>query len=165
MMSMWMIWLHLMGIVISLGAGLLLVIGIYPACRRIEDEDVRFRTLAGILKYFHPLYLFGICLTFMTGAIGLTTLKIGLGETYYQQIGGILIQKFGLTMLIFLVASMQCFGQGLKVTRMANGIIPADSATKEKYLKKIYRATLINVILIAITLYIGLKLPQAVQAL
>lgn len=158
-MSQFMIWLHLMGIVISLGAGLLLVLGIYPAAKKLGDDEARFQMLAGILKYFHPLYLFGICLTFMTGAIGLTSLKIGLGGTYYEQVGGVLMQKFGMTMLIFLIASMQCFGQGLKVTRMANGVIPADLPTKQRYLRKIHRATSINIVLIAITLYIGLQLP------
>ena len=163
-MSYFMIWLHVMGIVISLGAALLLVLAVYPAANKITDEEQRFQMLAGVLKYFHPLYLFGICLVFMTGAIGLTDLKIDLGLSYYDQVGNILIKKFALTMLIFLVASMQCFGQGLKVTRMANGVIEADLATKQRYLKKIYRATLINIILIAITLYIGLQLPAAIAS-
>ena len=161
-MPLYMVWLHLMGIVISLGAALLLVLAVYPAAAKIADEEQRFQMLAAILKYFHPLYLFGICLVFMTGAIGLTDLKIGLGDQYYDQLSIVLIKKFALTMLIFLVASMQCFGQGLKVTRMANGIIEADMATKQRYTKKIYRATVINIILIAITIYVGLQLPLAI---
>ncbi len=161
-MSDFLVWLHLMGIVISLGAALLLVIGVYPAAQKIEDPEARFQMLAGVLKYFHPLYLFGICLVFMTGAFGLTDLKIDLGAGYYDAVGNILIKKFGLTMLIFLIASMQCFGQGLKITRMANGVIEADEATKQRYIKKVHRATIMNIILIAITIYVGLKLPDAI---
>ncbi len=158
------LWLHLMGIVLSLGASVLLIVGIYPAAQKIEDAEQRFQMLASILKYFHPLYLFGICLVFMSGAIGLTDLKIGLGTGYYEKISGPLMIKFGFTMMIFLIASMQCFGQGLKVTRMANGIIEADRATKDKYINKIKRATMINIVLIAITIYYGLQLGHAVAA-
>ncbi len=163
-MSSWLLWLHLSGIIISLGSAVLIVGAVYPGTTWIEDKSQRFMMIAGILKYFHPLFLFGICLIFMTGAIGLTDLKIDLGTAYYTKIGSVLLQKFGLTMLIFLFGSMQCVGTGLRVARMANGVIESDEPTKTRYLMKIYRTTIINIILLAVTLYIGLKLPGAIAA-
>jgi hypothetical protein len=63
-----------------------------------------------------------------------------------------------MTTVIFMVASMQCFGQGLKLQRMANGVIPGDLATQERYAKKIRRSTLMNIVFLSVTLYLGLKL-------
>ena len=153
-----LIWLHLFGIVISLGGGLFFVLVLYPSLKSISDRGQRMKTLAESLRYFHPLYLFGICLIFMSGAIRLTGLKIGFGELYYSAFGKILLWKFGMTTLIFMVASMQCFGMGLKLGRMSNGVIPGDLALQEKYAKKIRKATIYNIFFLTVTLYIGLKL-------
>lgn len=116
------------------------------------------KVLSEALKYFHPLFLFGICLTFVTGAIRLTDLKIGFGALYYSTFGKILLLKFGMTLLVFLAAGMQCFGMGLKLGRMANGVIPGDLAVQERYARKIRRVMTVNLVFLAITLYIGIKL-------
>lgn len=153
-----LVWLHLLGIVISLGSGLFFILVFYPSLKSLPDPAQRMKTLAEALKYFHPLFLFGICLVFVSGAIRLTDLKIGFGTLYYSTFGRILLWKFGMTLLIFLAAGMQCFGMGLKLGRMANGVIPGDLALQEKYARKIKRVMTVNLIFLAVTLYIGLKL-------
>ncbi len=158
MIPLWLKWLHIAGLVLSLGSGLTFLVIMRPAAATIEDRKERLKITAKLIQYFHPLYLLGICTLFMSGAWGLTQLKIGLGNNYFQTVSGILYWKFGLTTVIFLIASMQCFGQGLKLTRMVNGIIPGDLDRQEYYVKKISRATFMNVILLAVTLYFGLKM-------
>jgi uncharacterized membrane protein len=153
-----LVWLHIMGVVISLGGGLFFVLVFLPTLKSLPDPHQRMKVMAESLKYFHPLFLFGICLTFMTGAMRLTDLKIGFGAFYYSSVGKILIWKFSMTMLIFLLASMQCFGMGLKLGRMANGVIPGDLATQERYARKIKKVLTWNLVFLAITLYIGLKM-------
>lgn len=155
-------YLHLLGIAISLGSGLYFVLVFYPSLKVIEDRGLRMRTLASALRFFHPLFLFGICLVFMSGAIRLTDLKISFGSLYYTTFGKILLWKFGMTLLIFLLAGMQCFGMGLKLGRMANGVIPGDLALQEKYARKIRRVMTVNLVFLAVTLYIGLKLVPIV---
>ena len=151
-------WLHLLGIVISLGSGLYFILVFYPSLKVLPDPALRMKSLAESLKYFHPLFLFGICLTFVSGAIRLTDMKIGFGGLYYSSFGKILLWKFGMTLLIFLAAGMQCFGMGLKLGRMANGVIPGTLALQEKCARKIRKVMITNLVFLAVTLYIGLKL-------
>src|SRR3989338_722274 len=143
-MNFFISWLHLLGIAISLGSGLFFILVFYPSLKSLPDPAQRMKTLAEALKYFHPLFLFGICLTFVTGAIRLTDLKIGFGALYYSTFGKILLLKFGMTLLVFLAAGMQCFGMGLNLGRMANGVIPGDLAFQEKYARKIKRVMTVN---------------------
>ncbi len=150
--------LHLFGLVLSLGGGTVFVFVLYPSLKFLAEPADRMKLLGNSLRYFHPIFLFGICLTFMTGAMHLTQLKIGLGSSYYEKLGGILLWKFGMTLLIFLVAGMQCFGMGLKLQRMANGVIAGDLVRQEYYAKKIWRAQLVNLVLLAVTLWLGLKM-------
>ncbi|MBI2066568.1 MAG: hypothetical protein HYW02_02620 [Deltaproteobacteria bacterium] len=156
-------YLHLAGLVISLGGGLFFVIGLYPSLRTFDDPSIRMRLLASSLRIFHPLFLFGLCLTFMTGALHLTDFKIALGSDYLPKIGSILLWKFGMTLLIFLIAGMQCFGMGLKFQRMVNGVVPGDLATQERYAKKIWRAQFANLIFLAITLWLGLMMSAIIH--
>ncbi|GEM_PF-2464927 len=151
-------WFHLMGIVLSLGGAILFAFGVFPALQLIEDKSQRMRILAGVIKYFHPLFLLGICTTFMTGAMRLTDLKIGFGSAYYASLGKILMIKFGLTTLIFLIGAGQCFGMGLKLTRMSNGVIEGTMERQEKLAGLIRKMTIYNVVLISVTIYFGLKL-------
>jgi len=159
---MMMTLLHLFGIIVSLGGGLCFLLVFYPALKALDDPAHRMKVLGNALRFYHPLFLFGICLTFMTGAIHLTDLKISLGSLYYDKIGRILIWKFAVTLLIFLIAGMQCFGQGLKLGRMAYGVIPGDLATQERYARKIWRSQAINLVLLAIALWLGYALTKAV---
>ncbi len=151
-------WLHLMGVVLSLGGAVLFAFGVTPALQLIEDRAQRMKVFAKVIQFFHPIFLFGICLTFMTGAIRLTDLKIGFGTQYYQSLGTLLMTKFALTTLIFLIGSGQCFGMGLKVTRMANGVMEGPIEKQEKLAGLIRKMTIYNVILMAVTIYIGLKI-------
>lgn len=157
-MSLLLMWLHLLGIVISLGSGLFFVLVFYPSLKVLPDPALRMKTLAEALRYFHPLFLFGICLTFVSGAVRLTDLKIGFGGLYYSTFGKILLWKFGMTLLIFLAAGMQCFGMGLKLGRMANGVIPGDLPLQEKQARKIRKVMITNLVFLAATIYIGLKI-------
>lgn len=157
-MNLLLSWLHILGIVISLGSGLFFVLIFYRSLKVLPDPSQRMKVLAESLRFFHPLFLFGICLTFVTGAIRLTDLKIGFGDLYYSTFGRILLWKFGMTLLIFMTAGMQCFGMGLKLGRMATGVIPGDLALQERYAKKIRRVMTFNLVFLAATLYMGLKL-------
>jgi uncharacterized membrane protein len=151
-------WLHLTGAAVSLGSGLFLVFVLFPALKSIADPAQRMKTLAAAIQYFHPLFLLGICVTFMSGAMRLTDLKIGFGELYYSSLGHTLLWKFGLTTVIFLIAGGQCFGMGLKLQRMANGVIEADPVRQERLSKAIKKMATYNIVLIAVTIYFGLKL-------
>jgi uncharacterized membrane protein len=151
-------WLHVTGVAVSLGSGLFLVFVFYPSLKSIGDPAQRMKTLAAAIQYFHPIFLLGICVVFMSGAIRLTDLKIGFGEIYYSSVGHVLLWKFGLTLLIFLIAGGQCFGMGLKLQRMANGVIEGTLERQEKLAKAIKKMAAWNLILLAVTIYFGLKL-------
>ncbi len=83
--------LHLFGVVLSLGGGIAFVFVLYPSLKSLEDPVQRMKLLGNSLRYFHPLFLFGICLTFMTGAFHLTALKLRFGPAYYDRLSQILL--------------------------------------------------------------------------
>ncbi|HEX5038409.1 MAG TPA: hypothetical protein VFX30_14735 [bacterium] len=151
-------WLHVTGVAVSLGTGLFLVFVFFPALKIIEDRQQRMKLLAAAIQYFHPIFLLGICTVFMTGAIRLTDLKIDFGQLYYSSLGHVLLWKFGLTTLIFLIAGGQCFGMGLKLQRMANGVIEGTIERQERLANAIKKMATYNLIALAVTIYFGLKL-------
>lgn len=150
-------WLHVAGAALSLGTSVFFVFVLYPS---LKDADPKHRTkaIADTLKYYHPLFLLGICVVFMTGAMRLTDLKIGYGQLYYSAFGHTLLWKFGLTLFIFLIAGGQCFGMGLKLQRMANGVMEGSIERQEKLARAIKKMALYNIVLIAVTIYFGLRL-------
>lgn len=151
-------WLHVTGVAVSLGTGLFLVFVFFPSLKVIEDRQQRMKVLAAAIQYFHPIFLLGICTVFMTGAIRLTDLKIDFGQLYYSSLGHVLLWKFGLTTLIFLIAGGQCFGMGLKLQRMANGVIEGTIERQERLANAIKKMATYNLITLAVTIYFGLKL-------
>jgi uncharacterized membrane protein len=151
-------WLHVTGVAVSLGSGLFLVFVFFPSLKTIPDRAQRMKTLAAAIQYFHPIFLLGICTVFMTGAMRLTDLKIDFGQLYYSALGHVLMWKFGLTTLIFLIAGGQCFGMGLKLQRMANGVIEGTLERQEKLASAIKKMATWNVIALAVTIHFGLKL-------
>jgi len=157
-MSHVLAWLHVTGVAVSLGTGLFLVFVFFPALKIIEDRQQRMKVLATAIQYFHPIFLLGICTVFMTGAIRLTDLKIDFGQLYYSSLGHVLLWKFGLTTLIFLIAGGQCFGMGLKLQRMANGVIEGTIERQERLANAIKKMATYNLIALAVTIYFGLKL-------
>lgn len=155
--------LHILGWVVSFGAGFYVAFILYPSLRVIEDSSLRMKVLAASLKRFHPFYLLGICVSFMTGAFMLTRLKISLGGEYFDRMLGPLGWKFLMVLLVFNLAAMQCFGQGLKLYRMAFGVIPGDLPTMERYARKIHRTQIINLVFILITVYFGYRLHDVIH--
>jgi len=157
-MTHWITWLHLMGVALSFGCSVFFVFVLYPSLKSQTDPKLRLKAIADTLQYYHPLFLLGICVTFMSGAIRLTDLKIGFGELYYGSFGNVLIWKFAFTTLIFLIAGGQCFGMGLKLQRMANGVIEGTIERQERLANAIKKMATYNIVLIAVTVYFGLKL-------
>jgi len=151
-------WLHVTGVAVSLGSSLFLVYVMFPSLKSIDDRAQRMKTLAAAIQYFHPIFLLGICTVFMSGAMRLTDLKIGFGQLYYSSVGHVLLWKFGLTTLIFLIAGGQCFGMGLKLQRMANGVIAGTLERQERLANTIKKMAAFNLIVLAVTIYFGLKL-------
>jgi len=157
-MTHWLTWLHLMGVAISLGSSVFFVFALFPSLKNQTDPQAKMKAVANTLQYYHPIFLLGICVVFMTGAMRLTDLKIDFGQFYYSALGHALMWKFGFTLLIFLIAGGQCFGMGLKLQRMANGVIEGTIERQERLANTIKKMATYNIVLIAATIYFGLKL-------
>lgn len=159
----WLTWLHLLGVAVSLGSSVFFVFVLFPSLKAQADPQQRLKTIAATLQYYHPIFLLGICVVFMTGAIRLTDLKIDFGQMYYSALGQTLMWKFGFTLLIFLIAGGQCFGMGLKLQRMANGVIEGSLERQERLANAIKKMAFYNIVLIAVTIYFGLKLVPIIH--
>ena len=156
-MTSWLTWLHLVGVAVSLGSNIFFVFVLFPSLKTQADPQQRLKAIAATLQYYHPIFLLGICVTFMTGAIRLTDLKIDFGQVYYSSLGHALMWKFGFTMLVFLIAGGQCFGMGLKLQRMANGVIEGTIERQERLATAIKKMATYNIVLITAAIYFGLK--------
>ncbi len=157
-------WLHILGIGLSFGTGLFFVWVFLPSLKVLPEPADRMRVIGEGLRYFHPLFLLGLCITFMSGAMRLMDWKDFFFSKYPPEVITILWWKFGVTMLIFLIAGGQCIGMGLKLGRMAHGVIPGDIATQERLLKRIKSMLWSNLILITVGVYLGLKLVPLIYS-
>jgi uncharacterized membrane protein len=158
------LWLHLMGPALSFGSGAFFIFVFYPAFKSLEDSQARMKVFVQGIKYFHPIYLLGFCVALLSGASQITDLKINLGSNYFDVIAQPLLWKFGLTLLMFMIGGIQSFGFGLPLTKMVNGLIEGSDEQKDSYVNKIWWATLINLILIGVTVFIGLKLSSLLNS-
>lgn len=161
-MTHWLTWIHVLGAAVSLGSSVFFVFVLFPSLKTQTDPQQKMKAVAATLQYYHPIFLLGICITFMTGAMRLTDLKIDFGQMYYSSVGHALLWKFGFTMLIFLIAGGQCFGMGLKLQRMANGVIEGSIERQERLANAIKKMAAYNIVLLAVTIYFGLKLAPII---
>ena len=138
--------LHLIALCVALGGALLFNFVLYPSLKFIGEKKERHRFLAQFIRYYHPFFLGGLSILLLSGAFRVTDLKISLGVGYFSVMGKLLMIKLGMMLLIFNLACMQTMGTGLKFGRMAMGVIPGDEATVDRYARKIWRVSLVNIV-------------------
>jgi len=151
-------WLHLVALVVLLGA----IVGFWliflPSLSTLRNHEERSRFLALGLKFYNPLQIGALGIVLFTGAFQLTDLKAAYREMFIKQLGFALAVKLTLAFFLVIFCVYQSMGIGHRFVRRYEGGERATPQELASIIKRLSSATWIILFLAALTLWFGLRL-------
>lgn len=151
-------WLHLVALIVYLGAVFGFWLVLLPAVSTLDDREHKARLLARGLKFYNPLQIGALGILLFSGAFQLTELKAAYRETFVQQLGVALAIKLTLAFLVVLFSVYQSMGIGHRFVRRYE----AGEAVSEQELDRVRRRlTMANWLILPLalmTVWYGLRL-------
>ena len=151
-------WLHLIALIVYLGAVLGFWLMLLPAVSVLEKHEVKLQLLARGLKIYNPLQVGSLGILLFSGAFQLTELKAAYRETFIKELGYILFVKLSFAFLLVIFSVYQALGIGHRFVRRHEA---GDTVTADQLTSIIRRLTIANwsiLLLAAITLWLGLRM-------
>lgn len=151
-------WLHLIALIVYLGAVLGFWLMLLPSVSVLEKHEDKLQLLARGLKFYNPLQVGALGIILFSGAFQLTELKAIYRETFIKELGYILFIKLSFAFLLVIFSVYQALGIGHRFVRRHEG---GDAVTAEQLTSIIRRLTSANwciLLLAAITLWLGLRM-------
>lgn len=151
-------WLHLIALIVYLGAVLGFWLMLLPSVSLLEKHEDKTQLLARGLKFYNPLQVGSLGILLFSGAFQLTELKAVYRETFVKELGYILFVKLSFAFLLVIFSVYQALGIGHRFVRRHEG---GDAVTAEQLASIIRRLTSANwciLLLAAITLWLGLRM-------
>jgi uncharacterized membrane protein len=151
-------WLHLIALIVYLGAVLGFWLMLLPSMSILEKHEDRLQFLARGLKFYNPLQVGALGIVLFSGAFQLTELKAIYRETFIKELGYILFVKLSFAFLLVIFSVYQALGIGHRLVRRHEG---GDTVTAEQLTAIIRRLKSANwciLALAAITLWLGLRM-------
>ncbi len=151
-------WLHLIALVVYLGAVLGFWLMLLPALGVLEKHEERVSYFVRGLKFYNPLQVGALGILLFTGAFQLTEMKAALRETFLNYLAYKLGLKLLFAFLLVMFSVSQTLGVGHRFVRRVEG---GDPVTPEQLNSIIRRMTSMNwciLLLAVITLWLGLRL-------
>ena len=151
-------WLHLIALIVYLGAVVGLWAILLPSVSAVDKHDDKLSLLARGLKLYNPLQVGALGILIFTGAFQLTELKAVYRELFVKQLGYRLAVKLLFAFLLVIVSVYQSMGIGHRFVRRREG---GDGVTPQELDSLIHRLKGANwciLILAMITLWLGLQL-------
>ena len=151
-------WLHLIALIVYLGAVIGFWLMLLPSVAILETHDEKVRFLARGLKFYNPLQVGSLGIILFTGAFQLTELKAAYRETFIQHLAYNLSIKLLFAFLLVIFSVYQALGVGHRFVKRVEG---GDAVKPEELASIIRRLTSANwlmLIFAAITLWLGLRL-------
>jgi len=153
-------WLHLIALVVYLGAVIGFWLMLLPAVALLEKHDEKVRFFARGLKFYNPLQVGSLGIILFTGAFQLTELKAAYREAFINYLAYNLSVKLLFAFLLVIFSVYQALGIGHRFVRRIEG---GDEVTPEQLISIIKRMTGANwciLLFAAITLWLGLRLQS-----
>jgi uncharacterized membrane protein len=153
-------WLHLIALVVYLGAVVGFWLMLLPAVEVLEKHEERVRYFVRGLKFYNPLQVGSLGIILFTGAFQLTELKATYRETFIEYLAYKLGIKLLFAFLMVMFSVYQALGIGHRFVRRTEG---GDAVTPEQLRSVITRMTSANwciLLFAAITLWLGLRLQR-----
>jgi uncharacterized membrane protein len=151
-------WLHLVALIVYLGAVLGFWFVLLPAVAILKDHGDRARLLARSLKFYNPLQVGALGILLFSGAFQLTELKAAYRETFVQQVGVALAIKLTLAFLVVLFSVYQSMGIGHRFVKRYEGGEPVTAEEIERVRRRLTSTNWLIVPLAVVTLWYGLRL-------
>jgi uncharacterized membrane protein len=151
-------WLHLIALIVYLGAISGLAFILLPSISAIEQHEVRLRLLTRGLRLYNPLQIGALGILIFTGAFQLTELKAVYRELFVQQLGYALAVKLAFAFLLVIVSVYQAMALGHRFVRQQEG---GEAVTPQQLNSLLQRLNGTNACLLVmgvITLWLGLQL-------
>jgi uncharacterized membrane protein len=150
-------WLHIVALVVYLGAVLAFWFVFLPAVNSLQNHD-RTRVMARGLKFYNPLQVGALGILLFSGAFQLTELKAAYRETFVQQLGYLLAIKLTLAFLVVLCSVYQSMGIGHRFVRRYESGEPVSEQEIDGVVRRLTRANWLIVPLALTTLWFSLRL-------
>ena len=151
-------WLHLIALIVYLGAVLGFWFMLLPSVSVLQKHEDKLQFLARGLKFYNPLQVGSLGIVLFSGAFQLTELKAIYRETFIKELGYILFVKLSFAFLLVIFSVYQALGIGHRFVRRHEG---GDTVTAEQLASIVRRLTTANgciLLLAAITLWLGLRM-------
>lgn len=154
---------HLLASMVYLGGSWFLGAALIPGLATTTPER-RIRTVAAVIRWYHPTSLAALGVLVMTGAFTLTSAKAALGAQYFSKLFTILGPKLLLAFALVMLSSYQFFGLGLRLVRSLpeNGAaVPAEvEAWQLRVVRRIQMCALVGTALAAVLGGLGMALAR-----
>jgi uncharacterized membrane protein len=151
-------WLHLVALVVYLGAVLGFWFVLLPVATSLQDHENKIQLLARGLKFYNPLQVGALGILLFSGAFQLTELKAAYRETFIQELGYDLAIKLALAFLVVLFSVYQSMGIGHRFVKRYESGEPVNEQEVGMVLKRLRSANWLIVPLTLMTLWFGLRL-------
>jgi uncharacterized membrane protein len=151
-------WLHLIALIVYLGAVLGFWLMLLPSVSILEKHEDRLQFLARGLKFYNPLQVGALGIVLFSGAFQLTELKAIYRETFIKELGYILFVKLSFAFLLVIFSVYQALGIGHRLVRRHEGgdIVTAEQLTA--IIRRLKSANWCILALAAVTVWLGLRM-------
>jgi uncharacterized membrane protein len=151
-------WLHLLALIVFVGAVVGLSFVLLPSVAAIEQHETRLRLVTRALRLYNPLQVGALGILIFTGAFQLTELKAVYRELFAQQIGYSLGVKLLFVFFLVILSVYQSMGIGHRFVRRQESGDAVDPEQLDSTLRRLNGANLCILILALVTVWLGLRL-------
>ena len=114
-------WLHLIALIVYLGAVVGFWLMLLPATAALEKHEEKLQLLARGLKFYNPLQIGALGIILFTGAFQLTELKAAYREMFMKEIAYALGIKLLFAFFLVIFSVYQALGIGHRFVRRHEG--------------------------------------------
>jgi uncharacterized membrane protein len=151
-------WLHLIALIVYLGAVVGFWLMLLPAVAALDRHEEKLQFLVRSLKFYNPLQVGALGILLFTGAFQLTELKAAYREMFMKEIAYTLGIKLLFAFLLVIFSVYQALGIGHRLVRRHEGGDSVSAAELDAILRRLKGANWGILLLAAVTLWLGMRL-------
>ena len=151
-------WLHVIALIVYLGAILGFWLMLLPSVSALEKHEDRLQLLTRSLKFYNPLQVGALGILLFSGAFQLTELKAAYRENFVKEVAFNLAIKLLFAFLLVIFSVYQALGIGHRLVRRHEGGEAISSEQLSSILRRLTSANWCILVLTAITAWLGLRM-------
>jgi uncharacterized membrane protein len=153
-------WLHLIALIVYIGAVVGLWFMLLPSIAILQNDAEKAQLLARGLKFYNPLQVGALGIILFTGAFQLTDLKAAYREFFIKQFGYVLLFKLLFAFLLVIFSVYQGLGVGHRFVRRYEGGEVVTAAELRSIIGRLKAANWCIAVLTIITVWLGIRLAH-----